>query len=142
MIGIDTCFLVDLDACESPRHDGAVALFTKWLSTEQQLAVCNNVFLEYQHIMTDPKRFVTPLTMAQAIDRTWYWAEQDRIRVLYPNDESFKCAQMWLSLYHLGRNRLIDTHMAAVYARAGVSTLWTANQKDFEVFKMFEMPEY
>jgi predicted nucleic acid-binding protein len=142
MIGIDTCFLVDLDAAESPRHAGAEKLFREWLSTEQQLAVCSNVFLEYQHIMTDSKRFTVPLTMSQAIDRTWYWSEQSRIHILYPDDESFKCAQVWLSLYHLGRNRLIDTHMAAIYARAGVTTLWTANAKNFEVFNMFALPEY
>jgi predicted nucleic acid-binding protein len=78
----------------------------------------------------------------EAVERVWYWAEQDRIRVLYPDDNSFKRAQMWLSMYHLGRNRLLDTHMAAAYAVQGVTTLWTANVKDFEIFNMFELPRY
>lgn len=142
MTGIDTCFLVDLDADESPRHEGAVSLFNTWRRTDQYLAVYYNVFLEYQHIITDPKRFATPLSVPEAVERVWYWAEQDRIRVLYPDDNSFKRAQMWLSMYHLGRNRLLDTHMAATYAEQGVTTLWTANVKDFKIFNMFELPRY
>lgn len=142
MTGIDTCFLVDLDVSDSPLHTGALALFNAWRASGQKLAVYYQVFPEYQHIVTDPKRFKSPLSMTQALERTWFWPEQDRIAVLYPDDDSFKTAQVWLSRYNLGRNRLIDTHMAACYASRGISTLWTAKRDDFKVFGMFELPEY
>jgi len=142
MIGIDTCFLVDLDVCDSPRHTGALVLFKDWRVSGQKLAVYYQVFLEYQHIVTDPKRFKNPLSMEQALERTWFWSEQERVTVLYPDNDSFKRAQVWLSQYKLGRNRLTDTHMAACYASQGVLTLWTANRDDFKVFNVFELLEY
>lgn len=142
MIGIDTCFLVDLDVASSPRHKNAVSLFKKWLSSNENLYVFYNVFLEYQHIATDSRRFENPLTMEQAIERTWFWSDQERICVLYPDDDSFKRAQLWLSMYKLGRKRLIDTHMASCYASKGVSEIWTANPNDFEIFETFKMKDY
>lgn len=148
MLGIDTCFLVDLDVTSSPRHSGAVSLFNKWKTeykksgSKNQLAIYYNVFLEYQHIVTDNKRFTSPLTMEQAIERIWFWTDLDCVNVLYPDDDSFKRAQMWLSMYKLGRKRLIDTHMAACYAENGVTTLWTNNRDDFKIFEVFELPEY
>jgi predicted nucleic acid-binding protein len=142
MTGIDTCFLVDLDVQESPRHEGAVSLFENWRRTDRMLAVYSQVFLEYEHIITDFRRFIKPFTMEQAADRVWYWTDQDRIRVIHTTDESFKRAQLWLSQYHLGRNRIADTFMAAAYAEAGITELWTANRRDFEIFNIFDMPEY
>ena len=142
MIGIDTCFLIDLDIASSPRHNGALSLFQNWLNTNQNMYVFYNVFLEYQHIVTDSKRFSNPLTMAEAIERVEFWTDQERIKIIYPSDYSFKRAQVMLNQYNLGRKRLIDTHMAACYAQEGVSQIWTANPKDFEIFKIFELVEY
>ncbi|MCF0242954.1 MAG: type II toxin-antitoxin system VapC family toxin [Treponema sp.] len=142
MIGIDTCFLVDLDVASSPRHKGAVKLFEKWMATKKEICIFYNVFLEYQHIVTDQHRFENPLSMEQAIERTWFWSEQERIKVIYPDDDSYKRAQIWLNQHHLGRKRLIDTHMAACYAENGVDIIWTANPHDFEVFEVFDVVDY
>jgi len=143
MTGIDTTWLVDLEVLESPRHEGAHASFEAWCSRRNEpLAIYVQVFLEFQHIVTDPRRFEHPLSMPDAIDRTWFWAEQERIRIIYPTEAAFKRAQLWLSAWDLGRNRLIDTHMAAAYAEAGVSRLLTANPTDFCVFDVFDLPGY
>lgn len=54
MIGIDTTFLVDLEISDSPRHNGAVALFEKWRREKHsELAIYNQTFLEFQHVITD-----------------------------------------------------------------------------------------
>ena len=45
-------------------------------------------------------------------------------------------------MYKLGRKRILNTHMAAAYAEAGVSELWTANPKDFEIFETFDLVDY
>lgn len=142
MVGIDTCFLVDLEVLESPRHDGAVALFEKWRRTDRQIAIHEQVFLEYEHIITDAKRFTAPLSMSEAINRVWFWTSQERVKVIYNTEDSFGRAQAWLSQFRLGRNRIIDTNIAAAYAEACVTELWTANRKDFEIFNMFDLPEY
>jgi len=143
MTGIDTTFLVDLEVRESPRHQGALNLFKSWREERTSLlAVYYHVFLEFQHIVTDLRRFERPLSMKAALERVDFWTNQDRVRIVYPEEASFKRAQLWLSAWNLGRKRLIDTHMAAAYAEAGVDRLLTANPADFAVFETFELPVY
>lgn len=142
MTGIDTCFLVDLTMNGSPRHEGALNLFNTWKNTNRQLCIFYNVFLEFQHIVTDPKRFSNPMTMEQAIEQSWFWCDLDRTKIIYPDDQSFGRAQMWLKQYGLGRKRLIDTHMASCYMSHGIDTIWTANPKDFEIFSAFDLMDY
>lgn len=143
MIGIDTTWLIDLDVQESPRHAAALQLFNSWKSQpHKKLAIYHHVFLEYQHVITDSRRFEYPLTMAQAIKRVWFWTEQERISVIYPTEASHKRAQLWLSAYKLARNRLSDTHMAAAYTMAGVSQLISANAQDFALFDAFTLLSY
>ncbi|MBR6154083.1 MAG: hypothetical protein IKQ43_06570 [Treponema sp.] len=143
MIGIDTTFLIDLEISDSPRHDGAVKLFEKWLKEKHaELAIFNQAFLEFQHVITDSRRFVSPLSMNQAVERTWFWVDQERIKIIYPTENSLKRALLWTSMYKLGRKRIQDTHMAAAFAEAGVTELWTANPSDFEIFETFDLIDY
>lgn len=143
MIGIDTTFLIDLEITDSPRHDGALTLFEKWRKEKHSvLAIFNQTFLEFQHVITDNRRFISPLSMEQAIERTWFWADQERIKIIYPNECSLKRALLWTNMYKLGRKRIQDTHMAAAFAEAGVTELWTANPADFEIFEAFDLVDY
>jgi hypothetical protein len=66
--------------------------------------------------VTDPARFEEPLSMNTAMERVWFWADLERVRVLYPSDTSLERCFMWLSAFRLGRTRLLDTQMAAAYA--------------------------
>jgi len=143
LTGIDTTWLVDLEVKESPRHKGARRLFESWRSERNSvLCVYYHVFLEFLHVVTDPARFERPLSIEQAIERVWFWTGQNRIRVVYPADLSVKRCLMWLTAYRLGRKRLLDTQMAAVYAEEGVTALWTANPDDFALFGVFKLPGY
>jgi hypothetical protein len=54
--------------------------------------------------------------MNTAMERVWFWADLERVRVLIPSDTSLKRCFMWLSAFRLGRTRLLDTQMAAAYA--------------------------
>jgi len=143
LIGIDTTFLIDLEIADSPRHQAALKLFNKWLSEKHSvLAVYNQTFLEFQHVITDSKRFNSPLSMEKAIERSWFWIDQERIKIIYPTESSLKRALLWCNMYKLGRKRIQDTHMAAAFAEAGVSELWTANPADFEIFETFDLVDY
>lgn len=143
MIGVDTTFLIDLEITDSPRHEGAVNFFNKWLKEKHSvLAIYNYSFLEFQHVITDSRRFNVPLTMEQSIERTWFWLDQERIKIIYPTENTLKRALLWSNMYRLGRKRIQDTHMAAAFAEAGVSELWTANPSDFEIFETFDIADY
>ncbi|MBP5451225.1 MAG: hypothetical protein J6Y16_03210 [Treponema sp.] len=143
MIGIDTTFLIDLEITDSSRHKAALKLFEKWQAEKHSvLAIYNQSFLEFQHVVTDSRRFISPLTMEQAIERSWFWIDQERVKIIYPTENSLKRALLWGSMFKLGRKRIQDTHMAAAFAEAGVSELWTANPSDFEILEVFDLVKY
>ena len=143
MIGIDTTFLIDLEITDSPRHEGALKLFNKWQQEKHSvLAIYSQSFLEFEHVITDSKRFNSPLTTEQAIERIWFWLDQERIKIIFSTEVSLKRALLWSNMFKLGRKRIQDTHMAAAFAEAGVSELWTANHSDFEIFETFDLVEY
>ena len=143
MIGIDTCFLIDLYWENSPRNKNARELLSKIANNESvKLAVYYNCFNEFLHVITDSKRFENPLSVSEAISVIDYWCDIDRVTVLYPDDTSFKRTLAWMNRYQLGRNRVNDTQMASCYLTSGVSSIITANPKDFEIFESFEINDY
>ena len=143
MIGIDTCFLIDLYWENSPRNKNARALFSQIANNESvKVAVYYNCFNEFLHVITDSKRFENPLSVSEAISVIDCWCDIDRVTVLYPDDTSFKRTLAWMNRYQLGRNRVNDTQMASCYLTSGVSSIITANPKDFEIFESFEINDY
>ena len=143
MIGIDTCFLIDLYWENSPRNKNARALFSQIANNESvKVAVYYNCFNEFLHVITDSKRFENPLSVSEAISVIDYWCDIDRVTVLYPDDTSFKRTLAWMNRYQLDRNRVNDTQMASCYLTSGVSSIITANPKDFEIFESFEINDY
>lgn len=143
MIGVDTTWLIDLEISDSPRHEKAMELFEKWRKeTHSFLSIFYHSFLEFQHVITDARRFNNPLSMEQALKRTWYWIDHERIKITYTTETSLKRAQLWMAMYKLGRNRIQDTHMAAAFAEAGVTQIYTANPSDFEIFEAFDLVDY
>lgn len=143
MTGIDTTFLIDLEILESPRHKRAVRIFNEWRAEKNsQLVIFSHVFNEFLHVITDERRFVHPVPMEKAIERCWFWIDQERVKVVYSDDDSLKRELLWMSMHSLGRKRINDTAMAAAYAQAGVSKIITANPADFEVLDTFEIITY
>jgi predicted nucleic acid-binding protein len=143
MTGIDTSFLVDLEVIESPRHAGALRYFEDWRRDSSNVfAVYDHVFLEFMHIVTDPRRFNSPLLFPAALARAHFWMRQRRVRIVHQSAESFEQARLWMLAFKLGRKRIIDTHMAAAYRSSGVTAILTANPDDFQIFDAFELPPY
>ena len=143
MTGVDTTWLIDLEITDSPRHEGALQLFEKWRSQKNSmLAIYYQSFLEFQHVVTDSKRFNSPLTMEQALERCWFWIDQERIKIIYPGETSLKRSQLWMSMYKLGRKHIQDTHMVAAFLESCVTQIFTANPADFEIFEAFDLVNY
>ncbi len=143
MIGIDTCFLIDLYWQDSPRNKNARALYLQLAKDDScKLAIYYNCFNEFLHVITDSRRFANPFSIKEALDVIDFWCDLENVTVLYPNDSSFKRTLAWMSLHNLGRNRINDTQLAASYVTQGISKIITANPKDFELFECFEVVEY
>ena len=143
MIGLDTCFLIDLYWQDSPRNKNSKALFSKLANDDSiQIGIYFNCFNEFLHVITDSKRFQNPFSIKEAINVIDFWCDIDKVNVLYPNDTSFKRTVAWMNMYNLGRNRINDTQMASCYLTNNITSIITANPKDFEIFQSFTLLPY
>lgn len=143
MTGIDTCFLIDLYWQDSPRNKNARKFYSRLAEDESiKIAVYFNCFNEFLHVITDAKRFENPLSVKEAVNIIDLWCDLDRITVLYPDDTVFKRTIAWMNMFNLGRNRINDTQMAACYLSNNITSIITANPKDFEIFQSFELMNY
>ncbi len=134
MIGADTTFLVQLEAVEHPDHESALALLHREIVTPSvPLGIAPMVIAEFLHIVTDSRRFSSPLSMEVATRRARYWWSCHEVTHVFPNSESLSLTLDWIDLHRLGRKRILDTQLAAAYWAAGIKTVITSNPSDFKV---------
>lgn len=138
-IGVDTNWLVQAALKEHPEHRPTLRKLRALLEEGETLVLAPMVLTEFIHMVTDPKRFGTCLEIPQALDLAEQWAAAAEVRMVYPTAESERLARRWMREHRLGRKRILDTHLAAVYHVAGVSRLLTANFSDFAVLGCFKL---
>jgi predicted nucleic acid-binding protein len=137
--GIDTTFLIQLELREVPGHAAARLWLDEALAKHPQpLAVAPQVLTEFIHVVTDSRRFESPLSMDEALAKAQGWWEASEVKPVYPTLDSTRLAMLWLRQHRLGRKRLFDTQLAATYYAAGITRLLTLNMSDFEVFGVFQ----
>lgn len=140
MIGLDTTILLEFEIAESPRNHelrrGVVKLLRK---KGVRLALTPQVLEEFLHVATDKNRFEKPLSMATALDRCSAWWNASEVFQLFPSMASTTLALRWMREFRLGRKRILDTTLAAIYHTEGVKQVATANANDFHVFDCFQI---
>lgn len=140
MTGLDTTFLLELEIREHPGHEKAVAyLGEKILDAGIPLALASQVLCEFIHIATDPTRFSTPMSQAQAVERALFWWTAKEVEPVHPTIHSTRLFLDWMTQFRLGRKRILDTHLAAIYHEAGVDRILTTNIRDFSLFGCFQV---
>ena len=139
MIGLDTSILVAHAIAEHPEHVAS----QRWLDIEiernQTFAITSGILAEFIHIVTDGRRFETPLAMPEALERAAFWSEAREVTLLAADDAVNTLWLKWLADYHLGRKRLLDTLIAATWHASGISEICTLNPRDFKVFGVFQI---
>jgi predicted nucleic acid-binding protein len=135
--GLDTGFLVAAEITEHAHHTDARATLAHIVSSGDTIAIAPQVLAEFIHIVTDPRRFEKPLDViaARRLARQW-WTAREAVRV-FPDDSAAQLFLTWLEEFSLGRKRLLDTLLAATYRQAGIQSVLTTNQADFQVFGVF-----
>ncbi len=135
MIGADTTFLVQLELKETPGHAAAHALLKREiLDPGIPLGLSPQVLAEFIHVVTDPRRFQHPLTMDAAVAKARFWWQAVEVKPLLPTVESTALALHWLHQHRLGRKRILDTQLAALFWSRGVRSLISSNAADFQLF--------
>ena len=137
--GIDTTFLIQLELREVPGHDASRLWLDQALNRHPlPLALAPQVLTEFVHVVTDPRRFATPLSIEEAIAKAQDWWEASEVKPIYPSLDSTRLTLLWLRQHRLGRKRLLDTQLAATYYAVGITRILTLNQTDFDVFGVFQ----
>jgi predicted nucleic acid-binding protein len=136
--GIDTSFLVAAELKEHTNHATARSLMAHLVSRGDHLALAPQVLAEFIHVSTDQRRFQSPLDMNQARDLALKWWTAREVEQAFPTAAATQQFLDWISTYHLGRKRLLDTLLAATYLQAGITSILTLNDRDFSIFGTFQ----
>jgi len=56
------------------------------------------------------------------------------VHQVFPNHDSTALFLDWMQRHKLGRKRILDTQLAALFWSAGVRQILTANPADFQIF--------
>jgi predicted nucleic acid-binding protein len=140
-LALDTDVLVSWAMTGAPRHAAARRLVRSEISAGRPLAITLQVLWEFLHVVTDPRRFASPMPMSTAIATTRaLWDAPDTQRVSAGPRTAHRTLEL-LQTNRLGRKRILDTALAATLEEAGVRRLATFNRKDFEVFGFLEIVE-
>ncbi len=137
--GLDTTFLVQVEVSEAPLHKEARKILEKTIEEGVHLSLAPQVLSEFIHIVTDPKRFSSPLTVEKATQRAEQWWIAKEVVPATPTRESVLLTLRWLQEYNLGRKRILDTQLAATYYAHEVTTILSSNKRDFAIFDLFEI---
>jgi len=139
--GLDTSFLVAVEVGSHAEHAACRARFQKLLKAGHTLSLVPQILAEFIHIVTDPRRFSSPLTVEQAIERAEIWWNAAEVVHVFPTAESTLLFLGWLGEHQLGRKRLLDTMLASTLLSGGVTSMLTLNRDDFTVFGDFTFPK-
>lgn len=142
ILGLDTDVLVAWTIREAPAHQRV----RRWLRRRQadgglRLGLTPQVGHEWLHVVTDGRRFESPLSMTQAIDLLRSVGESREVVDVLPGPRVLPRTLELLQRHRLGRKRILDTALAATLEAAGVERLATLNGRDYKVFSFLQVVE-
>ena len=139
--GLDTSFLVAAEVRSHSDHVSAHSRLQKLIKAREAFALAPQILAEFIHVVTDPRRFSSPLHVDQAVERAEIWWNAAEVVQVFPSAESTLLFLGWLGEHRLGRKRLLDTMIASTLQASGVTSILTLNRDDFEVFGHFSFPQ-
>ena len=134
MIGLDCNILVQLAIADHPANAKTVAAVQAETQRGEKLVFPPLVATEFLHVVTDERRFAPPLSMGEAMQWLGDFLANPSVGLIHPTDASMTQTLDWMRTYNLGRKRILDTHLAAVFYTSGVTRLLTSNPADFAIF--------
>ena len=137
--GIDSSFLIALEIREHEQHRLAHELVDRCITAGNRFALTPEILAEFIHVACDPRRFVQPLLLSEALRVARDWWEAAETEQLHTDAASVAVFFDWMTCHRLGRKRILDTMLAATLHEAGVKSLLTLNPDDFRIFGCFEL---
>jgi predicted nucleic acid-binding protein len=135
--GLDTGFLVAFEHAEHNEHAAARQTLARLIAAGDLLAIAPQVLAEFIHVITDSRRFIKPLDMTATNQLAHQWWTAKEVIHVFPDDATTRQFLAWIKQFSLGRKRLLDTLLAAIFQQAGIHSVLTTNPADFAVFGVF-----
>jgi predicted nucleic acid-binding protein len=139
MIGLDTNILVAYVIPEHPAHGKVRECIDQFRLEGRRLALTSGILAEFVHVVTDSKRFENPLSMTEALEWAAFWSDAVEVALISTEIAAHRLWLDWLVQHRLGRKRLLDTLIAAVWWSAGIREVFTLNPADFRIFDAFTL---
>lgn len=139
IIAIDTNVLIPWLVAGVPNHGVVRPWVEERVLSGDRLALVPQVCWEFVHVITDERRFESPLSPAAAralmLD---VWNAKDVERVTARPNVVSRTFEL-MDAHALGRKRVLDTALAATLEAANIRRLATFNASDFACFDFLEI---
>ena len=133
MIAVDTNILVYAHREDSDSHEGAYRQLARLAEGREAWAIPWPCIHEFFAIVTHPRIFVPPTTLAAAIDQVEAWLESPTLVLLTETELHWARLREMLVAGRIVGPRVHDARIAALCAQHGVGELWSAD-RDFGRF--------
>ena len=140
ILGVDTDILVTWVMKGAPLHAAVRRLVAIEVRERGSLlGLTPQVVHEFLHVVTDSRRFESPLSLPEALRVCRSLSGAKEILWILPVPEVLPRTLDLMEKLRLGRKRILDTALAATLEYAGVRRLATLNGRDFEIFSFLEL---
>lgn len=133
MIAVDTNLLVYAHREDSTWHGPAAALLLQLAEGTSTWALPWPCLHEFLAIVTHPRIYTPPTSLAKAIDQVDAWLESPSLVVLTEGEAHWETLRRTLRSSRMLGPQVHDARVAALCVQHGVGELWTAD-RDFARF--------
>ena len=133
MIAVDTNLLVYAHRADSEWHDLAFKAIKELAEGRRPWAIPWPCLHEFLAIVTHPKIYAPPTTLAEVATQINAWLEVPMLVMLAESDEHWGTLSRVLTASRVTGPRIHDARIAALCLQHGVTELWSAD-RDFSRF--------
>jgi hypothetical protein len=133
VIAVDTNLLVYAHREDSTWHGPAAALLLQLAEGTSTWALPWPCLHEFLAIVTHPRIYTPPTSLAKAIDQVDAWLESPSLVVLTEGEAHWETLRRTLRSSRMLGPQVHDARVAALCVQHGVGELWTAD-RDFARF--------
>ena len=133
MIAVDTNILVYAHREDSPFHDTAFRLVAELAEGAASWAIPWPCVHEFLAIVTHPRIYAPPTSLALAFDQVDAWLESPTLALLAESATHWPTLRALLAGGRIAGAQVHDARVAALCRQHGVRELWSAD-RDFSRF--------
>ncbi len=133
MIAVDTQILVYAHRAEVTHHAAAAAAVVRIAEASDAWGLPSQVIHEFFGIVTHPRIYDPPSTIAQAWRQIHAWLDSPSVVILGEGPRHLEILERLVRAAEIRGPRVHDARIAAICIEHGVRELWTAD-RDYKKF--------